>query len=153
MEGATTYSCFSFYCPFCVDITLWENKGNQSKCQQCTTLGTNYMDTCSRCQKDSTFLFVRVCSVLNALAPTSRSACCLPNNAFNANDKLNGKAQLVLKYAPSARLYNLLKRNCSVRTAKGLVTNPRWWMATWPVRCVRFKVWFKQISRRKRRLR
>ena len=55
MEGATTYSCLSFYCPFCVEITLWSNKGNQSKCQQCTTLGTNYMDTCSRCQKDSTF--------------------------------------------------------------------------------------------------
>jgi len=55
-----TLNCYNFFCHFCLNNTIWENKGNFSKCQGCSIIGSNYEAACANCQK-KTFIFGDKC--------------------------------------------------------------------------------------------
>ena len=53
-----TTNLFSFFCPFCLAMTTFENSGNFAMCQSCQRLGTNYWKDCQGCNRGKQYCYV-----------------------------------------------------------------------------------------------
>lgn len=72
MADSPVLNCFNFFCHFCLNNTVWENRGNHAKCLGCARFGSNYVDKCETCNLEA-YLFDNNCvKCAGAYEPTNK---------------------------------------------------------------------------------
>ena len=60
-ESQNTLNSFNYFCVFCMRLTLFDNKGNFSACQECGIFGSNFGANCNSpdCTRQNQYIYWR----------------------------------------------------------------------------------------------
>ena len=60
-ESQSTLNTYNYFCIFCMRLTLFDNRGNFSTCQECGIYGSNFGADCNskECSKKNQYIYWR----------------------------------------------------------------------------------------------